>query len=777
MRLNKRYSKAETLFFLKKFENKFKFKIPKFFYITKKDFNSDYEKFYKKVLKLFKSKKIILRSSSLDEDNLNHSNAGKYKSFSNISLKDKNKIIRLAKEIIKDFKNSKDQILVQEFVKNPTVSGVIFTRDINNNSPYCTINYDLSGKTNLITSGKQNPSMKTIVLFKNKINNFNFFGQKLKILNSIEKIVKNSRLDIEFCIKGKIFFLLQCRPLKKIQEVEDNEIEETLINIKKKIKKLKKPLPNVIGKSNCFSNMSDWNPAEMIGIRPLPLALSLYSELITDEIWSKQRADYGYKDVTPNRLMFSLAGLPYIDVRTDFNSFLPAKLPISIQKKAINYYIKNLKKFPSNHDKIEFNNVETCYDFDTREKFKNFLSDRESKIYLQNLREITNKVFSNKDSILEKEMKKINLLNIKINTIKNSNLSEIQKIFFLIDDCKKYGTLPFAGIARSAFVYTKIIKTLVKKKIISEEDHKDFYESCDTLTKNMFFFLKNIKNAKRRKLLFLKKYGHLRPSTYSINSKNYTENFKKYFSNISNIIVKKKKNFKLSKSQIKKIDNLFLNHNLKIDCKNFFVNAKRSIQYRESAKFTFSRSIDEIFVNLISLAKEINLDRNDLDYVSIKNFINYYSNVNVQKLKKILKNEIEINKSDQKILNLLHVPEFISEENDLYLQKESTKLGTYITNYTISGQVINFKSINNYKKLSNRIVLLENADPGYDFIFSHKIKGLITRYGGANSHMSIRSLELGIPAIIGIGSKDFNLINGANFIEINCRQKFYKIIT
>ena len=74
-------------------------------------------------------------------------------------------------------------------------------------------------------------------------------------------------------------------------------------------------------------------------------------------------------------------------------------------------------------------------------------------------------------------------------------------------------------------------------------------------------------------------------------------------------------------------------------------------------------------------------------------------------------------------------------------------------------------------------MLLENADPGYDFIFSHKIKGLITRYGGANSHMSIRSLELGIPAIIGIGSKDFNLINGANFIEINCRQKFYKIIT
>ena len=55
--------------------------------------------------------------------------------------------------------------------------------------------------------------------------------------------------------------------------------------------------------------MCDWNPAEMIGIKPLPLALSLYSELITDEIWAEQRKNYGYKNVSPNRLMISLTGV------------------------------------------------------------------------------------------------------------------------------------------------------------------------------------------------------------------------------------------------------------------------------------------------------------------------------------------------------------------------------------------------------------------------------------------------------------------------------------
>ena len=35
--------------------------------------------------------------------------------------------------------------------------------------------------------------------------------------------------------------------------------------------------------------MPDWNPAEIIGIRPKPLDLSLYKELITDHVWAKNR--------------------------------------------------------------------------------------------------------------------------------------------------------------------------------------------------------------------------------------------------------------------------------------------------------------------------------------------------------------------------------------------------------------------------------------------------------------------------------------------------------
>ena len=51
-------------------------------------------------------------------------------------------------------------------IKNPDISGVIFTKDKTTNSHYYEINYDTSKKTDLITSGKYNPSIKSLTIYK-----------------------------------------------------------------------------------------------------------------------------------------------------------------------------------------------------------------------------------------------------------------------------------------------------------------------------------------------------------------------------------------------------------------------------------------------------------------------------------------------------------------------------------------------------------------------------------------------------------------------------------
>ena len=100
----------------------------------------------------------------------------------------------------------------------------------------------------------------------------------------------------------------------------------------------------------------------------------------------------------------------------------------------------------------------------------------------------------------------------------------------------------------------------------------------------------------------------------------------------------------------------------------------------------------------------------------------------------------------------------------------------YITQKTQIGEIIELKKMTNLKLIKDKIILIENADPGFDFLFSHKIKGLITKYGGSNSHMAIRCMELGLPAIIGAGEKIYDHLTNSKKIFIDCNNKKYSII-
>ena len=82
----KNYTKAESLNFLKYFEKKLNFKIPEFIYFTKKKYHKNKNLIFLRIYKKFKKKRIIIRSSSLQEDNIKQSYAGKYKSFNNLKV-------------------------------------------------------------------------------------------------------------------------------------------------------------------------------------------------------------------------------------------------------------------------------------------------------------------------------------------------------------------------------------------------------------------------------------------------------------------------------------------------------------------------------------------------------------------------------------------------------------------------------------------------------------------------------------------------------------------
>ena len=117
------------------------------------------------------------------------------------------------------------------------------------------------------------------------------------------------------------------------------------------------------------------------------------------------------------------------------------------------------------------------------------------------------------------------------------------------------------------------------------------------------------------------------------------------------------------------------------------------------------------------------------------------------------------------------LPYLITNFNDFFIASNLLTKPNFVTSKIITRKVIEIKNKKFDLNLFNKIILIENADPGFDWIFSKRIGGLITKYGGVNSHMSIRCEELNIPAVIGLGNDNFEKIKNDSLITINCKNK------
>jgi len=749
-------------------------KIPKLYFFKVKEYTANKLKIINQIQKKFKTK-IAIRSSSAKEDGINLSNAGMFESFLNVNISDKTEIQNYIDKVIKSYgkiNHINNEVLIQEMVKKPLISGVATSCDKDTYSPYYHINFTESKDTSLVTSGKN--GSKSFVFFKyseKKPNNF-FLKKVISLIFELEKKFRYEFIDIEFILdQNKILNLVQIRPVsKKKKNLRKIDYLNHLKKLEKKIKKLKIPHHDLFGKKTAFGVMPDWNPAEIIGIKPKPLALSLYQELITNKIWAEQRKDYGYIDVRSNQLMANFFGTPYVDVRVDFNSWIPNSLEKKISEKLVNFYINKFAKNKLLHDKVEFEILFTCYTPSSSKKINyvlknNFSKEEINKIILA-LKKIN--ILSTKNFL--SELNKLKKLENKQKKIKDSKMYFIDKIYWLVEDCKRYGTLPFAGLARNAFIATEILNSLVNENIISKEKSNNFLSEIKSITSEIYDDWKNLS-----KKLFLKRHGHLRPNTYEITSKNYKSGHSIYFSKSLNkdavTHLKNKKVF-FTNNEKKKINIFLKKFKSDLNFDQFIRYLKESIKMREYSKHIFTKSIDLLFENIMALCNRFDLSHKDASFLNINKITELYYNLSSQNIEEIFKEEIKKNKKQYKINYNFKLPETIINENDIYFYYENQNKINFVGDKIITSDVISLENTNiNINKIRNKIVCIESADPGYDFIFFAKIKGLITKYGGVNSHMSVRCSELGLPAAIGVGESQFNNIISSKKIELDCQAK------
>ncbi|MDC0402614.1 PEP-utilizing enzyme [Candidatus Pelagibacter sp.] len=735
--------------------------IPKLIIINVQNYIKKKETILNKIVKSFdKNSFIIVRSSSSEEDTNTKSNAGKFESVPMVINKKKHIEVAINR-VINSYKyNKKDSIIfVQKMISDCDFSGVITTCNLSNQAPYYVINYFDGNDTSAATSGRANTKNYFQFKHNNQIVNKKFV-KVINLAKELENKFNNNYLDIEFGVKKEKVYLFQVRPIilnKKKISFSPKHFENSLIKLKNKIIKLKKRNHNLFGGTSYFGVMPDWNPAEMIGTKPKMLALSLYQELITDFIWAKNRQKFGFCDLTSNHLMSNFLGTPFIDIRVDFNSWIPKNIASNTKEKLMNYYLDIFKNNHSFHDKVEFKVLFTCYNAETEDRLKKIQKIIFNK---KEVNQITNELkIISLNSILkiDDDIKKIEILKKKQLIVKNSKIYSIDKIYWYIEDCKRYGTEPFAGLARAGFIAVELLNSMVNKKIIDKSERDLFFQNLKSIT------TKILKDKNLSKKEFCKKYGHLRPSTYDISSKNYRENYNSLFKKekTSHLKINRIPKFKLSKKSQSKVKKFLKTLDKNISLKKFISYLEKSIQFREYSKFTFTKSIDLIFDEIKYLAYRNGINSSKLGHLNIKLIKELYYNLNNRNIKDILEENIKQNKDDYEFNKLVELPQVIIQPNDVFYFTEKIGKPNFFGNKAIESKIY-FLNNDNFKNLENKIICIKGADPGYDFIFDHKISGLITEYGGANSHMSIRCSELNIPAAIGVGSIKFNEVVKAN---------------
>jgi glutamine kinase len=721
---------------------------------------------------------LIVRSSGQAEDSLVESLAGHFESVANVVGKES--ILSAINTVHQSFsgENPKDQIFIQPMLNKNFVSGVAFTRDPSNAGYYNIINFDdQSGATDTVTRGASN-NLRTCYHAKStKPPGNRWLSQLLLLLAELEKLFCNDALDVEFAIDHQgILYLLQVRPLILNSEtsLSNDDHRKLLSEIENRYIALSKSHPYLLGEKTIFGVMPDWNPAEIVGIRPRPLALSLYKELITDGTWAYQRDNYGYRNLRSFPLLVSFSGLPYIDVRISFNSFIPADLKSELADRLVNYYLDSLLGSPSNHDKVEFEIIYSCYTLDLPERISElkkagFDQDDCDEIS-ESLRVLTNGIIHSVSGLWEKDIIKLDELKSRQTQISSSQLTPVEKIYWLIEDCKRYGTLPFAGLARAGFIAVQLLQSMVRVGVLTANEYERFMASLNTVSSNMQTDLGEGKD------IFLKKYGHLRPGTYDILSPRYDESPDLYFDWDNTYCSEQgdtpRDPFKLSIETMKHLEDLLIEHRLEHNVLSLFDFIKRAIEGREYAKFIFTKSLSDSLLLITQLGKEHDIDLEDLSYADITFINKVYSSCD--NIKESMLASIEDGKHKYSNTCALTLPPLITCKEEISSFELPKNEPNYITLKAVQGKVVLENSLK--KDLYGNILMIQSADPGYDWIFSHGIGGFITMYGGANSHMAIRAAELGIPAVIGVGEVLYQQWVKSNTLEVDCSNKKVHII-
>ena len=350
---------------------------------------------------------------------------------------------------------------------------------------------------------------------------------------------------------------------------------------------------------------------------------------------------------------------------------------------------------------------------------------------------------------------------------------ELVKARKLLDDCRRLGTLPFSILARCGFIAEDWLRACVEEEIFTEKTVKDFKGSIKTVVSRFLVAVTEFHAGNISREEFNGVYGHLRPGTYDILSKRYDQ--RSDFIGGSGAMAAIAADggdggaFRFPEEELKALDRRLAADGYRFSAARLVEFIPRAIRGREFAKLEFTRNLSEALELIAVWGETSGLSREELSHLSVESLFQKRPAMSQMPVEAEKRREALGAMEEREVTLAVKLPFLITNLTDVDIIPLLKTRSNFVTHRSVrapvtlvTGQEINPDSI------KDRLVLIESADPGFDWIFLTRICGLITKYGGANSHMAIRCAELDIPAAIGCGEQVFDRLEKAAEAALDC---------
>lgn len=779
--------------------------VPESMRVSAADWRRDAQAIEQSVRERFGSALVAVRSSAANEDAITASLAGRFRSVLNVQS-DQSAALRSAVErVIASFtqgdraSHADDEFIVQRQVKDLASCGVVLTRDVSTGGPYFVVHVDrmdgAAAPPDRVTAGVTGGAGVHYVLRRDELSSAQQgeLGPAIELARELEKLTCRDGLDIEFGVttSGELN-LLQVRPLAhRTHELRmDDDLALECTHIHAHVADAMREHPLLAGRTTVFSTMADWNPAEMIGPAPKPLALSLYQRLIGSEAWSQSRTLLGYRSAWPAPLIHSLGGRPFVDVRASLNSLLPSAMDDDVAAQLVDDGIERLKSDPSAHDKIEFEIAHSCATLDVdrdRTRLREAgLSNAACALAMRAMAGVTDAMLMRERSemaSLEQLQRTIDQWRAAQRATMHGHAAQVRSVLAM---CAAHGVTPFAMLARQAFVALAMLRSLRRLDVLTENEHEHLLKSIPTVASELDRDVSLWARGKMEREALVARYGHLRPSSYDITSLSYAEAWSSYFGEAERWReVRAFPDVRAAGAMLNEkrsvIERLLRASGLSAPFEAWCTFIITSIQQRESGKFIFMRAVHDVLESAARVGEQLGFAREDVAMLPIGAVEALGMNAPSGAVEMEWGRQIEFGRKRWALTSALRLPGVIRSPDDVFSFEVEGARATFVSQARVSGRVVVGDDAKaralEASAWRGAIVLLRAADPGYDWLFSKGIAGLITAWGGAGSHMAIRAAEFGLPAAIGCGELMFDSLAQAHTIELDCGVQTMRVLS